>query len=255
MKRIANCLDLHAATALVILFLSSELPAQAPATPNLSGIWERDLAAVGCTPNGFTCPWDIKTLPINARAKGFAAAWDEAAGPKYDCAPATVPNINHDPYKVQIQQLPDRVIFSYEKDDVVRTVWLEGHNHPKPKQNAFTVQGHSVGRYDANQLIVETTNFTFDPHGLEDQVPLPSSTRKRVIERYWRDANAMHAEVTTEDPTFLLEPVKYTWHWKVSTGPLLPYDCDPEIAREPLKFLPLKYEGADWIRVPTPTEP
>jgi hypothetical protein len=222
--------------------------AQAPNTPNLSGIWERDLTAIGCTPDGFTCPWDITTLPINARAKGFAAAWDEAAGPKYDCAPATTPNINHDPYRVQVEQLPDRVVFTYEKDDVIRTVWLAGQNHPEPKRNEFKVQGYYIGRY-------ETKNFTFDPHGLEDQVPLPSSTQKKVTERYWRDDKGLHAEVTTEDPIFLLEPVHYTWHWKTTTGPLLPYNCDPEIARQPLQFLPSKYQGGDWIRVLTPAAP
>src|SRR5688572_7592407 len=60
---------------------------------------------------------------LNTRAKALIAAFDEFAAPKYDCVAATAPRvIDETLYNIRIEQLPDRVNFYYEKDDVMRTV-------------------------------------------------------------------------------------------------------------------------------------
>ena len=64
------------------------------------------------------------------------------------------------------------------------------------------LQGFSVARYEGSTLVVETTNFMYDPTGLDDMAGLPSSARKKVIERYSREGDVLRAEVTTEDPLF-----------------------------------------------------
>jgi hypothetical protein len=61
---------------LVIHFLSSEMPAQTPAAPNLSGIWKGDLAGVGCTASGFTLSLGHQNAADKRAGKGLAAAWD-----------------------------------------------------------------------------------------------------------------------------------------------------------------------------------
>ncbi len=97
---------------------------------------------------------------LTARARAFTDAFDELAAPKYDCAPATLPGLFGDPYPFEVRQLADRVTLTYVKDDVERTVWLEGHGHPEPPIGAFFIHGHSTGRYEGNQLVVDTTRFT-----------------------------------------------------------------------------------------------
>jgi hypothetical protein len=171
------------------------------------------------------------------------AAFDEVAAPKYDCSPATLPIIFGDPYAFRIEQLPDRVNFTYEKDDVVRTVWLEGQKHPTPRQGLLFMHGYSTGRYEGSQLVVETSRFTFDPEGFAgDALNSPSSTQKRLIERYSRDGDVLRMELTAEDPIFLLEPFKYTMEWRVSTEPLsLPWNCDPAAAQRNLNVVKSKY--------------
>ena len=152
-------------------------------------------------------------LPLKARAIGFIQAFDEALGPKYDCAPATMPSLVIDPYNFAIEQQRDRLVFTYEKDDIVRTIWLNGAG-PKPTVYDQYWQGHSVGRYEDGVLIVETTKFPFDPTGLDDMYNIPSSTQKRVIERYWRDGDALKADIVTEDPLFLTQPVQFQFEWQ-----------------------------------------
>jgi hypothetical protein len=89
-----------------------------------------------------------------------------------------------DPYQIKIEQLPDRVNFSYEKDDVRRTIWLEGHGHQRPAFGQLFMHGYSTGRYEGNTLVVETSRFTYDPEGYAgDALNAPSSTQKRLTER------------------------------------------------------------------------
>jgi hypothetical protein len=213
--------------------------AQAP-VPDLTEIWSRR----GCgerRPGDVKCPFEVADLPLTGRAIGLRDAFDEILAPKYDCVQATVPSLIIDPYNFKIEQMSDRLIFTYEKDDIVRTIWLNGAG-PKPGVYDFFLHGHSVGRYEGSQLIVETGKFTFDPTGLDDMLNLPSSTQKRVTERYWREGNRLKVDVLTEDPLILREPIKFTFEWERTDSPLiLPYDCDPELAKQPIQFLPSKY--------------
>jgi hypothetical protein len=207
--------------------------------PALDGIWSRS----GCVPDPVTCPMNIAALPLRARAVGFRDAFDEVLAPKYDCVQATIPSLINDPYNFAIEQLDDRLIFRYEKDDVVRTIWLDGHPHPSPGVYDFYHQGHSVGHYEGDNLVIETTRFAFDPIGLDDMLNVPSSTQKRVVERYWRDGETLYTHVVTEDRLFLLEPIEMSFEWQRTDTPLiLPYGCDPEISKLQLDLLPPKYE-------------
>lgn len=208
--------------------------------PNLSGVWSARRCVDG---KSDVCPNIRSEAVLTARAKAFVATFDELAVPKYDCVPASPPGLLTDPYPFEIEQAADRVYFRYEKDDVVRTIWLEGHSHPMPKTNEFFVQGHSTGRYEGEQLIVKTSKFSFDPSGIDgDFGNRPSSTQKRMTERYWRKNDLLMVDVTVEDAIFLLVPVKYSLMAQRSAQPLaLPWNCDPDAAKENLHFIESKY--------------
>ena len=78
--------------ALAVLSIAAEQGVSAQrsgnAAPDLAAIWARG----GCT-GGQPCPFIPTQLPLKARAIGFIQAFDEALGPKYDCAPATMPSL------------------------------------------------------------------------------------------------------------------------------------------------------------------
>ena len=211
--------------------------------PNLAGIFTGRQCVTGA---GEVCPELSRAgaeTVLTARALAFTEAFDELAAPKYDCAPATLPGLFGDPYAFEVTQLADRVTLTYEKDDIIRTVWLEGHGHPEPGIGAFFTHGRSTGRYEADRLVVETTRFTFDPAGIAgDFLSAPSSTQKRIVERYWREGDRLRMELAVEDPIFLLRPLRYVMEWRPNEGPLsLPWGCDPEAARRNLRLMPSKY--------------
>jgi len=208
--------------------------------PDLTGVWQFGRCFEG---NGTRCLLlDEDDALLTSRARAYRDAIDEVAQPKYDCAPMPIPHIWTDPYPYQIEQFDDRVILKYGKDDIVRTIWLAGHGHPEPAVNEFFYFGYSTGYYENNALVVDTRHFSFDPQGLNADFKLPSSTQKRVSERFSRDGDDLIVEVTTNDAFFLREP----WIFKVRSAkdPYeldLPWNCDLDGARQILKILPSTY--------------
>lgn len=189
---------------------------------------------------------------LTERAKAFQKAFDEVAAPKYDCAPMSVPHLYTDPYGYKIEQLKDRVILTYEKDDVVRTVWLEGNGHKRPALNQFFVHGYSTGKYEGDTLVVETTRFTFDPMGLNSDFKMPTSSQKRVTERFRKEGTALELQVKTEDTFFLNQPWIYTIRSQPATAELaLPWDCNLRAARQSLEIITTDYpKDPAIVRIP-----
>ena len=209
------------------------------AVPRLAGVWDGSPRARPV--NGPDMPWTPANFPVlNERALAFQQVFDEAIAQKYDCVPATPPALQYDPYMMEVVQWPDRVLFRYEKDDQLRTVWLDGR---RPTVRDYGLQGFSVGRYEGDALLVETTHFVFDITGFDDYNGIPSSQLKRVSERYWRAGEELKVTVTVEDPLFLREPASYTTQWLPAPDGyrLQPYECDPEEARHPIRFMVPKY--------------
>ncbi len=221
-----------------------------PTIPDVSGVW----GVPRCVDGGRCLLIEPDSPLLTDRARAFQRAFDEIAAPKYDCAPMSIPHMYTDPYGFQIQQLKDRVILTYEKDDVVRTVWLEGHGHKRPPLGQFFVHGYSTGRYEGDALVVETTRFTFDPMGLNSDFKMPTSSQKRVTERFRREGKALLLEVATEDTFFLRTP----WVYRVRSQPVegelsLPWDCDLDAARQSLNFTPTDYpKDPPVVRLPEP---
>ncbi|MDT8405530.1 hypothetical protein [Sulfuriflexus sp.] len=224
----------------LLFFSSAAVFAADDDIPALSGVWQWGSCYDG---SGFGCMiLEQDDARLTERAKAYRDAIDEAAQPKYDCAPISIPHLWTDPYSHQIEQLDDRVIFTYGKDDVVRTVWLEGHEHAEPGTNEFTYFGHSHGRYENGELIVVTNKFTFDPQGLNADFKLASSTQKQVSERYWLENDKLVIEISTIDTFFLKEPWVYKVRGQRDPNELaLPWACDLEASRGILKLMPSNY--------------
>lgn len=228
--------------SLLVGFPITQLSAQTAdiALPDLSGTWDGGGRARRI--NGPDIPWGEDNFPVlNERALAYQQVWEEIIAPKYDCQPASSPAIQYDPYHMEVTQWPDRVLFRYEKDDQLRTVWLDGR---EPTAVDFSVQGFSVGRYEDGALLVTTTHFVFDVAGFDDYNGIPSSSQKIVTERYWMEGEDLQITLTVEDPMFLREPTSYSTRWIPARAgyKLAPYDCDPEAARASVRFFPSKYK-------------
>jgi hypothetical protein len=117
--------------------------------------------------------------------------------------------------------------------DSERTIFLDGRRHP-PASDTF-LHGHSVGRWEGDTLVVETTNFKDHPMGLT--TTFPSSARKRLTERFRlnQDGKGLTYSGVIDDPVYLTRPVEWSGQWQYR--PNMPHSnekCDLDVAR---KFL------------------
>ena len=125
--------------------------------------------------------------------------------------PVGAPTLMFYPVANTITVQRDRVVMKVDWMESERTIFLDGRRHP-PAGQTF-LHGHSVGRWEGDTLVVETTNFTDHPMGLT--TTFPSSTQKRLTERFrlGEDGKSLIYSGVVEDPVFLTRPVEWSGQW------------------------------------------
>lgn len=153
--------------------------------------------------------------------------------PIADCIPPPPPGstIGSTVYINEIEVLDDRVIIRSEFFDASRTVYMDGRGHPANGER--TNLGHSVGRWEGDVLVVDTTLFADHPSANGSGVP--SGARKHLVERYAlsEDGTRLIVDFVMEDPEFMIEP--FSARKELLFAPqleLLTYDCDPDLSRQ-----------------------
>ncbi|HEV2199595.1 MAG TPA: hypothetical protein VGR73_07230 [Bryobacteraceae bacterium] len=119
------------------------------------------------------------------------------------CYPPGVPRIYLHPFPFEIVQTPNRTIFLYEFDHQVRQVSTDGR--PLPVDAQDTYMGYSIGRWDGDTFVVETSGF--NDKTWADRAGHPHSDMMKVTERFKRpDANTLAVDVTIDDPIAYTKP-------------------------------------------------
>ena len=193
------------------------------------------------------CRFDIVKLNLTARAHAWMQFTDEPLEGKFFCIPEPIPSMLTRNLPLRIEQRRDKVVITYDQRHhiVERVAWTDGRRLPDWDEVAF--YGHSIGRYEGNELVVQTANFTFDPSGIDTQSQVPSSWQKRLTERYSRiGPDTLRMVLTIEDPVFLKTPYTETFELVKAEAredaQFEWYPCDYEDASLPLKALPPKYK-------------
>ncbi len=223
------------------LFLAQATTA-AEEVPEIEGLWQMPQCPGGGGFNRGCMEVAEDDEKLTDRARAYHDAIDEAAQPKYDCAPMPIPMMWSEPYSFGIEQLEDRVLIRYGKEEVVRTIWLEDANPEEPKYNEFFYYGHSVGRYEDGALVAVTDRFTFDPQGWNADHRIPSSTQKQLFERFSMEGENLILEVTATDTFFLKEPLTFRVTSRPETrGWDFNWSCDLEASRSVLGIMEQQY--------------
>ena len=174
-----------------------------------------------------------RNWPVTEKGKAAMATVDPKATTQKDCIPIGAPALMFYPVANTITVQRDRVVMKVDWLDSERIIFLDGRKHP-PASEAF-LHGHSVGRWEGDTLVAETTNFKEHPLGLSTS--LPSSPQKRLTERFRLspDRKSLIYSGVVEDPVYLAGPVEWSGQWLYR--PNMPHSnekCDLEVAR---KFL------------------
>jgi len=146
------------------------------------------------------------------------------------CEPWGVARQIFAPHQIEIRQRgADRIELRYGEWDGRRTIYLDGR--PRPVNQGLTAMGHSVGRWDGEALVVDTSGVAANIIMLPDLAAMGEhSDRLRVVERYVRskDGDTLLLTATLTDPRSFREPLvlKKIWRWAPEQQ-ITPYeDCE-----------------------------
>jgi hypothetical protein len=129
--------------------------------------------------------------------------------------PPMLPTLYNNNY--QIVQTPNAVMILVEEIHDARII-RKNAQHAPPDVRQWL--GDSIGRWDGDTLVVETTNFT-------DQTHFRGSSRDlKVIERFTRvDANSILYKATIEDSATWAQPWTLELPFVATPGPIYEYAC------------------------------
>jgi len=149
---------------------------------------------------------DVKHHPLSERC---ILGFDSTAGPPM------LPVLYNSTY--QIVQTSDTVMILVEMVHDVRIIRINGSHLPA---SVHLLLGDSIGHWDGDALIVDTTNFT-------NQTPFHGSTENlHVIERFERTgANQILYRATMIDPATFSKPWSLEYPFNAAPGPLYEYAC------------------------------
>ena len=120
-----------------------------------------------------------------------------------DCNPQGVPRILFFPRPFEFVQIPGRVLQVFQWHRALREVRL-GQELPK-EIDLPTWYGYSVGKWDGDTFVVETTGF--DDRTWLDHFGYPHSDEMKLTERYRRlNRDTMELSITVDDPKTYTRP-------------------------------------------------
>jgi len=204
--------------------LEAAAPKLADGKPDLQGIWETDPKynnnlAADLPPDAVPMqPWAEQVL---RQRRDQTVGKDDPEG---YCLPPGVPRVHGVPFPQKILQYPNVIIFLYETRNTFRQVHMDGRKLPVDPQPAW--MGYSVGHWDGDTLVVESSGFT-DKTWLDD-VGHPHTEVLRVTERFRRrNFGNLELRITIDDPKAYTTPWTVTENFSLLPGAeLIEYICN-----------------------------
>ncbi len=197
---------------------------------NLEGLWELSYRDY----NSFYDVWaEVGLTPEAIVAQSAYDARTEA--PAAQCIAHPTPTILVAPYVNEIVIQDDVVLIRSERFNIERTVYVDGRGHPENSEPLN--QGHSIGWWEDDVLVVDTTLFSPNRSPIFGRPirpgGIPSGPSKHVVEKFAlsEDKTRIVIEFSQEDPEYLTEPFASRVEWYYSPHlEMLGFDCDPENA-------------------------
>jgi len=195
-------------------------------TTDLNGVWQGDPTLA------FDFLFGMIDHPMTEKATLAQAQYDESMDPIAECVTWPTPRLVAWGafYLIELEVSEDAVLFRSEFDNLERTIHMDGRAHPEDGER--TNQGHSIGWWEGDTLVVDTTLFSDHISPVADG--MPSGAQKHVIEKYTLNEGGtlIDVEVWVEDPEYLAEPfsAKLVWNYSPQLE-MLGFDCDPEVSR------------------------
>ena len=219
----------------------AQIPRLSDGRPDLSGVWwgGADVGGPGFGRGGGGRggpPAATFTSLYRPSAAVLAETLSDKDDPTLKCIPTAFGTMNVRLWDVgavgQIVSRPDFVVMLTETYHSYQLIPTDGRPHRSVVPPSY--RGDSVGHWEGETFVVETTNFTDETWIWAEGRVSHHSDALKIVERYRRlDANTLQIEATIEDPEVLTGP----WTVPTQTLELAPFD----------QLLPLDCSGIETL--------
>jgi len=173
--------------------------------PDLSGIWNANV-----DPN----PVPVSLLPWAADVMKVRVATNFRDQPSNVCLPddptPTLPLLH------KFVQTRTLMVQLFEQEPHYRQIFLDGRGHPKGADPTW--MGHSIGKWEKDTLVIDTTGFN-DKTWILFGEGLPHTEMLHMVERYRRpDLGHLTIDLTLEDPGTFIKPIERHMTWELAPG-------------------------------------
>jgi hypothetical protein len=196
--------------------LSAPAPRTADGKPDLAGLWQPAAILIGDIAANMK-PRDVPFQPWAEKLYQERRANDGRDDPTANCVVGGVPRSDLVPYPFKVLQMPGLMVILYEAVHSYRQIFTDGRELPKDMNPSWF--GYSIGRWNGDELVVETAGF--NDRGWLDNFGKPATDALRVTERFRRtDFGHMDIQITINDPK------AYTRPWDVTLPLVLRPDTE-----------------------------
>ena len=203
--------------------LTAPAPRLADGKPDMSGIWMPQGGFIFNIAVGMK-PEDIPFQPWAKALYDSRQANESIDDPVGHCIPAGVPRADAVPYPWKMLQMPGMIAMLYEAVHGWRQIFMDGREMPKDPNPTW--MGYSIGHWDGDTLVVETTGF--NDKGWLDNAGRPATEALKVTEKFHRkNIGTMELAITIDDAKAYTKPwvVNETFRLLPDTE-LLEYVCN-----------------------------
>ena len=190
------------------------------ATPAVKGVWLPDGGAGVAMADPAAVPLQPWAAAVLANRRNFQLE------PHTRCKPSGGIRQFLTPYGVEFVEFPElqrMYIFDIGGPHTYRTIYMDGRSHPPNLPPSY--YGHSIGRWEGDTFVVDTTGF--NESFWIDRRGTPHTEQLRIVERFTREnAVTIKYEVTLDDPGAFTAPWKtgFNLRWEDGTE-LFEYVC------------------------------
>ena len=180
--------------------LSAPAPKMPDGKPDLSGIW---VAADNKHLADLADGAEVPMLPWAAALSKERSEQLAKGHPSERCLTHGVTDFDTLGINWKIIQTPKAIAILYEAYNHYRQILLDGRPLPTPTQPAY--MGYSVGKWEGDTLVADTTGF--NDQGWIDNKGCPQTESTHVTERFRRrDFGHIDLQLIVEDPAAYTKP-------------------------------------------------
>ena len=158
---------------------------------------------------------ELPLQPWAAKLKAARREQNSKENPDAHCLPMGLIQFHMHPQPRKVIQTPDVIALLYEGNAGVRQILTDGRSLPTNDPQPWWY-GYSIGRWDGDTLVVETSGFK--DGGWLDIYGSPLTDAAKMTER-WRRLNygTMQIDITIDDPKAYTRPFSIRIHHRLMT--------------------------------------